>query len=245
MTGQLLPLRDKANDPEASREELRQEIERLSLLVGEIALAICSPLASIQLNHEALAEQLRQLLVWIGGGQSTYGQTSLGRTEFEATSADIAASLLENRQCIERIRTILSEGCGRVATLAEVRRRRPRVLLVDDEGAMLSAMQRALRGRLEVVAVAGGQAAIDVLLADQDFDLILCDVMMPEVGGKQVFEQAQRSNPDLPRRLVFMTGGVFTSEDREFLTAAGARVLQKPMQPEEVFRLVAEGACAA
>ena len=57
-----------------------------------------------------------------------------------------------------------------------------------------SALKRALREH-EVTAVQSGKAAIDLLSKDSGFDLIFCDLMMPELTGMDVYEWLRRERP--------------------------------------------------
>ena len=65
------------------------------------------------------------------------------------------------------------------------------------------------------------------MLATGDFDVIFCDLMMPGMSGRTL----QRSRPDLPgleERIVFMTGGAFTTRAAEFLAQVPNQRLEKP-----------------
>lgn len=72
---------------------------------------------------------------------------------------------------------------------------------------MGAALRRALAAH-DVVVVGGGNAAVAAISADPSFDLVLCDVMMPDLSGPRVFELIRASHPDLCARFVFITGGV-------------------------------------
>src|SRR5208282_4216282 len=86
------------------------------------------------------------------------------------------------------------------------RHTRGRLLIIDDEVALTRTLRRALSANNDVVTVNRGRDAL-ALLADvrqPDFDLILCDLMMPELSGADVFAEATRSRPELAQRFVFM-----------------------------------------
>jgi PAS domain S-box-containing protein len=108
--------------------------------------------------------------------------------------------------------------------------RRPRVLVIDDEPALTKILERLLARDCEVVVTNQGREAI-ALLVDPDqpaFDVILCDLMMPEPGGEAVYAQVTSKRPELAARFVFMTGGAFTPQGRHFLDTVAAPVLEKP-----------------
>src|SRR5262249_6766686 len=94
--------------------------------------------------------------------------------------------------------------------------RRSRILVVDDEPALLQSLARELGQQHDVTCTASGANAIELMLA-QAFDVVLCDLMMPSVSGIDVYETIRRKRPGLERLLVFMTAGAFTSTAREFL----------------------------
>jgi PAS domain S-box-containing protein len=115
---------------------------------------------------------------------------------------------------------------------------RSRVLIVDDEDAITGLLTRALAGEAYDVTVANsGRDAIDALKGNS-FDLVLCDLMMPEMSGEDVYREAKRICPQLARRFVFLTGGAFTHRGRQFLASVPAPVLEKPFRIDQLLRLV-------
>jgi len=82
---------------------------------------------------------------------------------------------------------------------------------------------------------------VRMLLADDGFDLILCDVMMPDITGMDVFDQVCTERPALRSRFVFMTGGAVTERARKFLEQVPDRRLDKPFRLEQVEALLRRG----
>ena len=107
--------------------------------------------------------------------------------------------------------------------------RRLRILVADDEPLVGAALRRALAAH-DVTVVSGGAAAIAAIRdpRDGDFDLVLCDVMMPDLSGPRVYEAVRESHPALLPRFVFITGGVLHEASRKFLHSVSNRVLYKP-----------------
>jgi PAS domain S-box-containing protein len=105
-----------------------------------------------------------------------------------------------------------------------------RLLIIDDEEIVARTLQRALAEDHDVVVVTRGRDAVAALTEDNGtpFDLILCDLMMPEMSGEDVYAEVTRRRPDLARRFVFMTGGPFTTRGRQFLGSVDAPVIDKP-----------------
>ena len=120
--------------------------------------------------------------------------------------------------------------------------RRPRVLLIDDEAHLGVTLSVGLRQEADVASVHSGSEAVRILLADDGFDLILCDLMMPDLTGMDVFEQVGRERPALRGRFVFMTGGAVTERARKFLEQVPDQRLDKPFRLEQVEALLRRGA---
>ena len=111
---------------------------------------------------------------------------------------------------------------------------RSRLLIVDDDAMVLSALRRRLRRRYDVVTALGGVEALALLAADPEFDSIVCDLMMPRVDGKSFYDAIVAENPNLAERIVFMSGGAFTPRLRKFAASVRNPVLQKPVSREEL-----------
>ncbi|HKE14752.1 MAG TPA: ATP-binding protein [Kofleriaceae bacterium] len=105
--------------------------------------------------------------------------------------------------------------------------KRLRVLVVDDEPAMCRALVASLEEH-EVVVAASACEALACLEGDAGFDVILCDVVMPEASGVEFHRALAASHPALLRRLVFMTGATLGSDDGRALAALPNPVLEKP-----------------
>jgi PAS domain S-box-containing protein len=116
--------------------------------------------------------------------------------------------------------------------------KRPRVLLVDDEAHLGVTLAVGLRDQADVVPVRSGREAVRTLLTDDSFDLVLCDLMMPDLTGMDVFEQVGAGRPELRGRFVFMTGGAVTERARKFLEQIPAQRLDKPFRLEQVEALL-------
>jgi CheY-like chemotaxis protein len=115
--------------------------------------------------------------------------------------------------------------------------RRGRILVIDDEAKIGEVITLVLSERHDVVAVQDAQAAFALLDAGQTFDVVLCDVMMPNIGGREVYAAFSRWPAQLPG-LVFMTGGTFSDDAVAFLRRTKRPVLYKPFAPAELEALV-------
>ncbi len=132
-----------------------------------------------------------------------------------------------------------SSGMRRVSGSLAVDR--GRVLIVDDEPIILRAVSRALARSHEVVTASDGAEAIELLRRDSfAFDAVMTDVQMPRASGVDVFRCIEREAPHLAPRVLFMTGGVFSSEIEGFLRGMAERVLRKPFDPEVLRKMIDE-----
>ena len=117
---------------------------------------------------------------------------------------------------------------------------RGRVLIVDDAPLIGTTLKVLLGGDHDVVVATTGLEAQRLLQADPDFDVILCDLMMPGVSGIDLHTWLLNRSPSLARKMVFMTGGAFTERGRKFLAEVPNASLEKPFDPPELVRSIEE-----
>jgi CheY-like chemotaxis protein len=106
---------------------------------------------------------------------------------------------------------------------------RGRILVVDDDPLVSRAMRRMLGRWHSVVLAASAHEAIEALRADPSFDVVLCDVMMPDVSGIELFQRIRSQWPQLSSRVAFLTGASFTPRVGEFLASLSNPRLTKPV----------------
>lgn len=117
-----------------------------------------------------------------------------------------------------------ASGAGRAGA-------RGRFLVVDDEPRVGGALARLLSAEHDVVLVHSAGAAQKLLQRDAEFDGILCDLMMPDRTGMDLFEWLRDEHPALARATIFITGGAFTPGAQQFLSEVPNPVLEKPLDP--------------
>jgi PAS domain S-box-containing protein len=110
---------------------------------------------------------------------------------------------------------------------ASAERVRRRVFIVDDEPQLVRVIGRMLDAH-EVASTSSPGEALERLRSEPLFDVVLCDLMMPGMTGMQLHDELLRVRPEIAERMVFMTGGAFTPEAREFLARVPNRCLEKP-----------------
>ncbi len=135
----------------------------------------------------------------------------------------------------------LSRGAAGVDTEPAPAERveRLRVLVVDDEPHILHYMQATLEswGHEVVLARDGSQALKRALM--QPFDLIICDLRMPRLGGREMFHTLSRMHPTVADRIIFATGDTVRGDTLQFLEQLGRPFLQKPFKLDALRRVLA------
>jgi PAS domain S-box-containing protein len=111
------------------------------------------------------------------------------------------------------------------------------VLIVDDEPAVGAVLRRVLRDH-EVTVVTNARAALALLRAGTRFDVILSDLMMPEMSGMDFYEELERHFPAMAARVVFVSGGAFTANAHAFFERVSNERIAKPFDAQTVRELV-------
>ena len=88
--------------------------------------------------------------------------------------------------------------------------------------------------------VAGNGSDALIRLEQERFDLVISDVRMPGMDGERLYEELQRSRPELCERLVLTTGDTLGTEPGRIAARTGLNVLHKPFDLDQLRRLVRE-----
>jgi len=117
--------------------------------------------------------------------------------------------------------------------------KRLRVLVVDDEPHILHYMRATLEawGHIPVVAQNGREGL--ELTDRENFDLVISDLRMPELGGREFYEELARRQPAMADRLVFSTGDTVRGDTLAFLESIDRPYLHKPFSLAELRTLLA------
>ncbi len=111
---------------------------------------------------------------------------------------------------------------------------RARVLVIDDEPMFGKGVARLLGEEHEVVLETVVKEALSRLSAGERFDVILCDMMMPDASGIEFYGRVRAIDTKLVSRIVFTTGGAFTDAAREFLDRVKNPRVAKPFTKTEI-----------
>jgi len=151
--------------------------------------------------------------------ESRLGVGSIFRVRLPALAAPVVADVAETARA--------SSGAAR-----------RRVLAVDDEALLLKAYRRMLGEHHEVVTALGGQEALRAIARVGSFDVILCDLQMPDVSGAELYAAVRDLHPALAERFIFVTGGAFSGDAKRFLDESESFVINKPFRVEELLAMI-------
>ena len=105
-----------------------------------------------------------------------------------------------------------------------------RILLIDDDEGILAILSKVLsKENLEIDVASTGREAV-VKLGREDYDLILSDIRMPELDGKQLFAFLDQNLPEYKKKVIFLTGDTGNPETVKFLEETRCPYLTKPLE---------------
>ena len=113
-------------------------------------------------------------------------------------------------------------------------RHRARILVIDDEPLVLDLVRRILQADHDVETVPCAREALARVLRGEPYALILCDLMMTEMNGAELYARLALDAPEAAGRLVFMTGGAVSAASEVALERAPNPRLEKPFQATEL-----------
>jgi CheY-like chemotaxis protein len=116
---------------------------------------------------------------------------------------------------------------------------RARVLIVDDEVVITTALRRALSFDHDVTVMNSPVEALALLRGGREFDVILCDLLMPQMSGVQLHRELLQLSPRQAAATVLMTGGT-VPPDAADLFASGVRNLAKPFNLDDLRAVIAQ-----
>ena len=131
-------------------------------------------------------------------------------------------------------------AASRISGIRVPEGRRGRILVIDDEPLVGAAIRRILIPHHDADVVTSGREALLRLATGVSYDAVFCDLMMPEMSGPQVYEAINATDPELARRIVFISGGAFTESVRAFVDRVANVTLDKPFEVGKVLAVVAQ-----
>jgi PAS domain S-box-containing protein len=165
------------------------------------------------------------------------GELSVARSEGGGASYRVVLPAVESK-----VEEIPSKPANTAPSIPPPRAARARVLVVDDDPGVGSALRLMLEDESDVTFVGTGREALKYLLGEDSYDVVFCDLMMPEMNGIDIYQALRLNRPGYERRIVFMTGGAFTRDAERFLGQAPNPRLEKPFDLRTLRRIVRQAA---
>ncbi len=114
------------------------------------------------------------------------------------------------------------------------------VLVVDDEAAIQDVFAELLMDySCRVTGASNGLHGLKHI-EERDFDLVICDLKMPGIDGRRLFEKVKEIKPELAKKFVFITGDTNSPKTMDFLQKNGNRWIAKPFNFREVDSLLVD-----
>jgi PAS domain S-box-containing protein len=105
--------------------------------------------------------------------------------------------------------------------------RRGAILIVDDEVLFANSLRRLLAAEHDITIASSGREALALIQANA-YDVVLCDLMMPEMTGPELHAAIAEVSPALTERMIFITGGAFSPASQAFLRSLTIQWFEKP-----------------
>lgn len=164
----------------------------------------------------------------------------ISREIVRSIGGELLAESEQGRGALFRVRVPAeSAPAEKPKTLSSLRTlRRRRILAIDDEALLLKAYRRMLIDHHDVETKLGAKETLRSLMEDRSFEVVLCDLQMPEMSGAELYQEVRNRWPDLAERFIFITGGAFSPEARRFLDESVIACIHKPFQVDELLELI-------
>jgi PAS domain S-box-containing protein len=116
---------------------------------------------------------------------------------------------------------------------------RGRLLIVDDNEKVARTLALLLSRDHDAEVSVDARTAVERIVRGDRFDVIFCDLMMPDMTGMDFHRALAESAPEQAKRIVFVTGGAFTRAAREFVEGGSHAVLEKPFDMNAIEAILA------
>ncbi len=141
---------------------------------------------------------------------------------------------------LRRAQTVAPSPPDELVSSAPPPPRRGKLLVIEDEPSLLLAIERTLSGHHDVTTLSRAYGALERIVAGARYDVILCDLMMPEMTGMDLHAALLSAAPDQALRMIFLSGGTFTPRARAFLDQVPNLRIEKPFELMELRTIVGE-----
>ncbi|MDR3478722.1 MAG: response regulator [Gammaproteobacteria bacterium] len=112
--------------------------------------------------------------------------------------------------------------------------KRKNILIIDDELFILKSLSRILEDDYDVTTALGGKIALELLKQNNQYDLIISDISMPDTNGVEMYKIISKEYPGLEEKIIFMTGFAYTDDIVNFLAEIKNPFLAKPFEVDSL-----------
>jgi CheY-like chemotaxis protein len=109
-----------------------------------------------------------------------------------------------------------------------------KLLIVEDDEILAQLMKEILKAEFEVEVARDGVEGLE-RIKQNGYDVIISDLKMPQMDGKELYLEVRKLNPDLAKRIIFISG-----IETDFIESTGNRVLIKPFSSQKIIKVVKE-----
>ena len=249
---------------EADRGQIEQVLMNLVLNARDAIVDFGTVLVRVGVEEEAEDRNVFLFVQDDGEGMSAEIQARMFEPYFSTKPADkgsgmglsIVYGIIQQHDGHLRVESTLGEGTtmhvflpasdGTPVELEPEQRRvqesrgKRRILLVEDEEVVRSLASATLKfAGYEVAEASDGEDALGVFRErSAEFDLVITDVLMPKMGGRELMQAVAQSCPEMP--VLYMSGYIADDELQEEITNDGVPFLPKPFKPSELTEKVIE-----
>lgn len=109
--------------------------------------------------------------------------------------------------------------------------KKAKVLVVDDVAENAQVIVNTLKNEFNIVVATNGKKAVDIVNKNPDIDIILLDIMMPEMDGFEVCKILKSSNETKNIPIIFITALSDSSDEEKGLALGAVDYISKPINP--------------
>ncbi|MGC9042572.1 MAG: response regulator [Myxococcota bacterium] len=148
---------------------------------------------------------------------------------------------LDIRELLQTLQSVLRKDDERIVnTTPDSKKEIKKILIIDDEEFILSALKMNLSDKYDIQIETSGAKALDRIINNEIYDRYIIDINMPDLNGIEFYKMLRELNPDISKKVIFITGGISDEKLNSELQAIkdDISLLDKPFDIDELIRLL-------